>query len=137
MKVLMMSLFSATLAITSCAATSPDASPEDVFAEQNNVQQMTSRRLATVLDGNTLIWDDGSAVYYSGSEIRTPNSDGTVTVGTIDFSNNMHCRTWNGGGEKCSSVYEDDDVNLNFFVEGQPDSSGGRGRITIGKPEGL
>jgi len=93
-------------------------SAEDIFVESQGLQPMTSERLQTVLDGNTIQWGDGTNVYYSGSEIRALDSGGGPMVGTIDFSDNLHCRAW-GGEDKCSSVYEDSDGKLTFFVDGK------------------
>lgn len=125
-------LFTLSLVLSACAT----QSAEDVFAENQGLQQMTSERLQAVFDGNTLEWGDGSIVYYTGAEIRTPESDGTVTVGTISFTNNQHCRSW-GGADKCSTVYENGDGKLSFFVGGKPDSSGGFGRIVTGNTKDL
>ena len=129
--------FTFILALSACA-TSPieNTSAEELVAKNQNLQQMTSERLKTVLDGNTVKWADGSHVYYSGSEIRSVESDGSPIVGTIKFVDNQHCRAW-GGADKCSSVYEEKDGKLSFFVDGKPDSSGGYGYVIAGNPENL
>lgn len=110
-------------------------SAENIYAESRGLQQMTSDELQSVLGGNTIVWGDGSIVYYTGAEIRTP--DITLTMGTIDFAGDLHCRTWNGGRPKCSTVYDDGSGILYFFVDGNPDSSGGYARIFIGNTEQL
>jgi len=127
-------IFSTVLVILVAACATKSA--EDIFVENQGLQPMTSERLQTVLDGNTIQWGDGTNVYYSGSEIRALDSDGGSMVGTIKFSDNLHCRAW-GGADKCSSVYEDSDGKLTFFVDGKPDSSGGYGRVISGNPENL
>jgi len=121
------------------AAITPEAtkSAEGLFAENQGLQQLTSEKLQTVLNGNTLRWADGSHVYYVGSEIRAQDSNGEPMVGAINYANDLHCRSWRGGKDKCSSVYQDGEGKLSFFVDGKPDSSGGYAYVLTGNPEGL
>lgn len=127
------SLIALTSALSACA----NKSAESIYSENQGSLRLSSERLQTIFDGNTLEWADGTVVYYNGSEIRASESDGTVIVGTIRFTDNLHCRSWNGGNEKCSTVYEDGKGKLFFFVDGKPDSSGGYGRIVAGNPNQL
>jgi len=122
----------AALVLSACATPS-----EQNFATDQELRKMTSSRLKSVLNGNTVQWGDGSAVYYNGSEIRAFGPDGTAIVGAIRFKNNQHCRSWNGGGERCSDVYEGADGTLSFFVPGETDSSGGIARVLNGNPNNL
>ena len=123
----------AVIVLPGCATTST----EQNYSSDQALQKMTSNRLRSALNGNTVKWPDGSAVYYSGSEIRTAGSDGESIIGAINFSNDQHCRSWNGGGERCSTVYEGADGKLSFFVEGETDSSGGYALILKGNPNKL
>jgi len=108
---------------------------EDLFVENRGLQQMTSEELESVLDGNTVVWGDGSIVYYNGAVIQGITPDGTQLVGAINFANSLHCRSWNGGSDKCSTVYDDGSGILTFFVNGRPDSSGGYAQVYIGNRE--
>jgi len=121
-----------TVLLPACAA----KSAEDIFAENHGLQQMTSEKLESALEGNTLRWQDGSHVYYVGSEIRSLDSNGEPMVGTINCADNLHCRSW-GKKYKCSAVYHDGEGKLSFFVDGKPDSSGGHGQILIGNTKEL
>ena len=121
------------------AAIAPEAakSAEDIFAENQGLQRLTSEKLGAVLEGNTLQWADGTHVYYVGSEIRAQNSNGELMIGAINYANDLHCRSWRSGKEKCSTVYHDGEGKLTFFVDGNPDSSGGHGQIIAGNPREL
>jgi len=131
-KNLTVALLPLTLIVSGCST----QSAEEKFAESQSVQPMTTAELQQALDGNTALWADGSNVYYNGSEISALNSDGSPLNGTIDFSNNMHCRNW-GGGDKCSTVYRVDGDQYTFFVDGKLDSSGGTVQVLEGNPENL
>jgi len=122
-----------TLILPACAT----KTAEDLFVENTGQQQLTSERLLAILDGNTAKWADGSYVYYSGSEIRALDSEGEPMVGTINFDNDRHCRSW-GGSEKCSTVYAvGSDDTLAFYVNGKSDTSGGEVVVIAGNPENL
>jgi len=106
-------------------------------ANDQALKKMSSERLRSALNGNSVKWPDGSTVYYSGSEIKTLGFDGESLVGEINFSNDQHCSSWSGGGERCSTVYEGADGKLSFFVEGETDSSSGYALILKGNPDKL
>jgi len=125
------------IVLSGCATSPSGQNSANDQASDQALKKMSSARLRSVLNGNSVKWPDGSTVYYSGSEIKTLGFDGESIAGAIDFKNDQHCSRWNGGGERCSTVYESADGKLSFFVEGETDSSSGYALILNGNPSKL